>query len=226
MLGMIRSTIRRLLLSLSTRIDTIQVPFGEYESLQHRPGTLEYFNPRLRIMSTLVWLVPWIERMATDRALGRETIRVLDAGARDGWTVTLFEQLGFLKVTGVELVSELVGHARSQGRAVVRGDIHSLDFSDEQFDVVFCRHTLEHTLDPKKALAELIRVCASGGLIMVSLPIERRARGKHTTAVPNIRLLKQLARGQPVTILVAMRSEATRVIRPDGDEAVLLLRKN
>jgi len=151
----------------------------------------------------------------------------------------MLEQLGFPLATGVELVGALVDHARSHGRKVIKGDIQNLELPNGHFDVVFCRHTLEHTMNPAKALSEslehtmnpakalseLIRVCAPGGLILVTLPIERSARGKHTTAIPNLRLLKRLARGQPVSVLFCMRSVSTGVIRPDGDEALLLLRK-
>jgi SAM-dependent methyltransferase len=224
--GFMRALARRLFLNLKNRIDTIQVPTSEYEALQHRPGALEYVHPRLMIMSTLLYLVPWVERMAHDRAIPRESVKVLDAGARDGWTVTLFQQLGFQDVTGVELVGALVDHARSQGRNVLKGDIQNLELPTGRFDLVFCRHTLEHTTDPAKAIAELIRVCSPGGLVMVTLPLERRARGKHTTAIPNLRLLKRLASAHPVSTVKAMRSASTGVIRPDGDEALLLLRKD
>ena len=225
MIRLIHSWARRILLSLKTRIDTIQMPIDQYEALQFRSGTLEYVHPRLKIVSTLVWIVPWIDRLAHDRAIPQEQITVLDAGARDGWTVTMLEQLGFPLATGVELVGELVDHARSHGRKVIKGDIQNLELPNGHFDVVFCRHTLEHTMNPAKALSELIRVCAPDGLILVTLPIERSARGKHTTAIPNLRLLKRLARGQPVSVLRCMRSVSTGVIRPDGDEALLLLRK-
>lgn len=215
---------RRLILDLKGRVDTITVPQGEYESLQHRPGMLDYINPRVMIMSTLVYFVPIIDKMAKASGIERKDVTIFDAGARDGWTVHLFNELGF-KASGAELVSDLAKHAKSLGRDVVKGDIHDLKDKDASYDVVFCRHTLEHTMDPRKAMSELIRICKPGGLVFVTLPIERAAHGKHTTAVPNLRLLRGLADGQPVEAVELRRSASTGLIIPDGDEGLMILRK-
>ncbi len=217
---------RRIFLNLKTGIDTLSLPQDEYETGQYRPGTLEYVNPRVMIMSTLVWLLPHVDRNLAQRGVDRDEARVLDAGARDGWTVTLFEQLGFPQSEGVELVKPLVDHAQQQGRKVARGDIQDLaDIGDDLFDLVFCRHTLEHTMDPRKAITELVRVCRPGGLIYIVLPLERQAHGKHTTAIPNLRLLRKLADGLPVAVEQLQFSSATGCIIPDGDEALMLLQK-
>lgn len=217
---------RRLYLNLKSEIDTLSLPKDEYETAQYRPGMLEYVNPRVMIMSTLVWLVPHVDRNLEQRGIARDDARVFDAGARDGWTVALFEQLGFAQSEGVELVEPLVQHAQQQGRKVAKGDIQDLhDVGDDLYDLVFCRHTLEHTMDPRKALRELVRICRPGGLIYAALPLERKAHGKHTTAIPNLRLLKQLADDLPVVVEQLQFSCDTGRIVPDGDEALILLRK-
>ncbi len=225
--GATRLFARRVYLDLKQEIDTLTLPQEEYEAIQHRPGVLEYVSPRVMIMSTLVWLIPLVEEHLAARDIAREDARVLDAGARDGWTVALFEQLGFARAQGVELVDQLVDHATAQGRNVQKGDIQQLSgLEDGAFDLVFCRHTLEHTMDPRRALCELIRVARPGGLIYVALPLERQAHGKHTTAIPNLRLLGKLADGEPVEVIKLMRSADTGAIIPDADEALLLLRKS
>lgn len=217
---------RRLYLNLKSEIDTLTLPKDEYESGQYRPGMLEYVNPRVMIMSTLVWLVPFIDRNLEQRGIARDEFRVLDAGARDGWTVALFGQLGFAHTKGVELVDPLVQHAQQQGREVTKGDIQNLhEIENDTYDLVFCRHTLEHTMDPRKAMQELVRVCRPDGLIYVALPLERKAHGKHTTAIPNLRLFKQLADGLAVAVEELHYSSRTGRIIPDGDEALMLLRK-
>ena len=138
----------------------------------------------------------------------------------------LFQQLGFTSAEGVELVDELVEHAQQQGRKVTQADVQKLDgIDDNTFDLVFCRHTLEHTMDPGLALRQLVRVCAPEGLIYVSLPLERQAHGKHTTAIPNLRLLKQLAANEAADTVELRRSASTGYIIPDADEALLILRK-
>lgn len=217
---------RRAYLNLKQEIDTLTLPQDEYEAIQHRPGMLEYVNPRVMIMSTLVWLIPQVEAHFVSRGIAKGDARVLDAGARDGWTVSLLGQLGFPRAEGVELVDELVAHAKAQGRPVSKGDIQELDgLDDDSFDLTFCRHTLEHTMDPKRALSQLVRVTRPGGLIYIALPLEREAHGKHTTAIPNLRLLGRLADGEPVEIVKLQRSAVTGVIVPDADEALMLLRK-
>ncbi|MBZ9967645.1 class I SAM-dependent methyltransferase [Mesorhizobium sp. BR1-1-2] len=218
---MLRNIARRLYLGTRRNIDTRPMAADDYLKVQYRGDKLEYVLPRVKIISTVQYLIRFLEGR-------RPPSSILDAGARDGWTVSLFNQLGLDNVTGVELIEPLVAHAKANGRNVVQGDLHELPFADGSFGLVFCRHTLEHTMDPKKAMRELARVCEPGGIIFITLPIERNARGKHTVAIPNLRLLKQLAldaAGQRIDILKIARSAETRVIIPDGDEALLILRK-
>jgi SAM-dependent methyltransferase len=225
MLKSVRLAARRIYLELKTHADTINVSdANEYERLQYRPGQLEYTHPRKMILSTLEYFVPKLDQACASLGLERKDFSVLDAGARDGWTVEQLGEMGF-SAHGVELVTELVEHAQSQGRQVVKGDVQSLPFPNASFNAAFCRHTLEHTTDPRKALAELIRVTAPQGLIFVSLPIERAAHGKHTTAIPNLRVLRRLVHNEPVDVIDLQRSVNTGVIIPDGDEALMILRR-
>ncbi len=221
----IRMNLRKLLLNLKNDIDTIEVnDIKEYETLQWRQGVLEYVHPREMIVSSINYFLPKLDEARESLGLRRDQFRILDAGARDGWTVEQFGELGFI-AQGLELVSALVDHAQSQGRQVIKGDVQNMPFPDASFNAAFCRHTLEHTTNPSKALSELVRVTAPGGLIFVSLPLERRAQGKHTTAIPNLRVLKRLIEGMAVTVLDVKRSVDTGVIIPDGDEALMILRR-
>lgn len=49
-----------------------------------------------------------------------------------------------------------------------------IDLPNGSFDVVVCNHVLEHVRDYQRALAELRRVLRPGGLLIRSLPIDRR----------------------------------------------------
>jgi len=42
----------------------------------------------------------------------------------------------------------------------IQGDIHSLPFPDRSWNVVYCRHVLDHLPGYEKALSELTRVCS------------------------------------------------------------------
>lgn len=54
--------------------------------------------------------------------------------------------------------------------ADVRADICNLPFEDNEFDVIFCNHVLEHIPDDKKAMAELYRVIKPGGWGIFQVP--------------------------------------------------------
>lgn len=56
------------------------------------------------------------------------------------------------------------------GLADVAADISDLPFEDESFGLIVCSHVLEHVADDAGALAELRRVCAPGGRVLVMVP--------------------------------------------------------
>lgn len=54
--------------------------------------------------------------------------------------------------------------------ADVKADICNLPFSDNEFDMIFCNHVLEHIPDDTKAMQELYRVLKSGGMGIFQIP--------------------------------------------------------
>lgn len=52
----------------------------------------------------------------------------------------------------------------------LRGDITRLPFCDGAFDLIVCYHVLEHIPDDHAAMAELARVLAPGGLLILQVP--------------------------------------------------------
>ena len=54
--------------------------------------------------------------------------------------------------------------------ADVKADICDLPFKDNEFDVVFCNHVLEHITNDTKAMQELYRVLKPGGFGIFQLP--------------------------------------------------------
>lgn len=54
--------------------------------------------------------------------------------------------------------------------ADVKADICNLPFYDNEFDVIFCNHVLEHIPDDTKAMQELFRVLKSGGWAVLQIP--------------------------------------------------------
>lgn len=81
---------------------------------------------------------------------------VLDVGCGEGFLQEAFENLGFGYV-GVSLGAD-VTEAEKKTRNVWEQDFHFLSFADENFDLVFSRHALEHSPMPLFALMEWHRV--------------------------------------------------------------------
>jgi SAM-dependent methyltransferase len=107
-------------------------------------------------------------RFAAQFAPGR---RVLDAGSGEGYGTALLNDAGAASVIGLDVDDESVRHARKQyGIEFVHGDIATLPFPDDSFDLVVCFETIEHVGDPAAALGEFRRVLVDDGLLIISTP--------------------------------------------------------
>jgi SAM-dependent methyltransferase len=78
------------------------------------------------------------------------------------------------QVVGVDLTPALlrVGAARLRENGVgnvllQEGNVERLPFVDEAFDIVFCRSSLHHFGNPRRAVSEMMRVCRVGGRIVL-----------------------------------------------------------
>ena len=77
--------------------------------------------------------------------------------------------------TGIDLTPAMIEQARAlereQGLANVSwrvGDVLPLPFPDGAFSIVTARYAFHHFLDPRAVLAEMKRVCAPGGRVLVA----------------------------------------------------------
>lgn len=59
----------------------------------------------------------------------------------------------------------------SAHKAMIKLDLQEMDLPDSSVDVVLTPHVLEHVPDTKRALAELHRVLAPGGSVMLMIPM-------------------------------------------------------
>jgi ubiquinone/menaquinone biosynthesis C-methylase UbiE len=100
---------------------------------------------------------------------------VLDVGCGPG---TISADIARLvapgSVTGIDLSHEVIELARRNadgtGDANLSfhvGDVYDLHFADSSFDVVYAHQVLQHLSDPIRALGEMRRVLAPGGLVAV-----------------------------------------------------------
>jgi ubiquinone/menaquinone biosynthesis C-methylase UbiE len=103
----------------------------------------------------------------------RPTDTVLDLACGPGMLACAFAQVA-RHVTGIDLTPAMIERAqaleREKGRTNMTwhiGDVLPLPFADSSFSLAFTRYSFHHFLDPKAVLAEMIRVCAPGGRVVV-----------------------------------------------------------
>jgi len=68
------------------------------------------------------------------------------------------------------------------GKAMSVADITQTPFRDEEFDLIFCSHVLEHVPDDRKAMHELYRILAPDGFGILQVPIKTQRNGVPMTS--------------------------------------------
>jgi len=113
-----------------------------------------------------------ITRMMIDGLVQDGLIRaghsVLDIGCGQGLALEQFRAHG-LVATGITLGSD-AQVCRDKGFVAHEMDQNFMDFAAGSFDLLWCRHVLEHSVMPLFTLAEYRRVCRPGGLIYIEVP--------------------------------------------------------
>jgi SAM-dependent methyltransferase len=95
--------------------------------------------------------------------------RILDAGCGSGRNMVELSRYG--QVSGIELSPTSVEAARERSvGAVATGSIAEMPFAEDSFDLAVCLDVIEHLDDDRAALAELRRVVAPGGALLVTVP--------------------------------------------------------
>ena len=94
---------------------------------------------------------------------------LLDIGCSMGYTLRAARDLG-LDATGTDISRHAVETCRRLGFRALPGRLDTLPFADAAFGIVTMKHVLEHTPDPRRALAEVRRVLRPGGGLFVAVP--------------------------------------------------------
>lgn len=95
-------------------------------------------------------------------------LRLLDAGCGTGRRL---RDCAAAMATGVDLSPEMIAAGRDCLPPAVRllvGDVRALPFPDSSFDLVWCRLVIGHLPEGGPAYAELGRVTAAGGQVIVT----------------------------------------------------------
>ncbi len=98
---------------------------------------------------------------------------VLDAGCGPGLVACALAPL-VRSVTGTDVTPAMLTRAAdlARGRGIANvtflpGDMERLPFEAARFSLVVTRYTFHHLLSPRKALAEMVRVCRHGGRVAI-----------------------------------------------------------
>jgi len=105
---------------------------------------------------------------------------LLDAGCGDGIFSIELARRGYGVVVGMDVDRGKIALANRRVRSMnlndkvelLVGDVQHAPFTADSFDRVLCNCVLEHVPDDSKALAELVRVLRTGGILVVTAPSE------------------------------------------------------
>jgi ubiquinone/menaquinone biosynthesis C-methylase UbiE len=141
---------------------------------------------------------------------------VLDVGCGSGAMLAhLNRAVG--PATGVDVNPRVVEHARGRGLSSVSvAGVEQLPFPEGAFELVTCLDVLEHVPDDRGALAELRRVTAAHGLLLVTVPAYPSLWSGHDVAAGHVRRYRAGELG------AAAQSEGWRPVLETHFNALLL----
>lgn len=124
---------------------------------------------------------------------------VLDVGAGQGFCQPMFEKWG-MTYEGVALGPDILP-AEQAGKNVKRMDFHFLEYEDKSFDMVFSRHSLEHSPMPLLALMEWARVSVNYLGIILPAPEHYTFEGQNhysVMTIPSFMAVATVANWRPI----------------------------
>lgn len=103
---------------------------------------------------------------------------VLDLGCGEGFLISLIPDLTE-KIVGLDISKIALNRAREilkdKKKVELRwGNAEELNLPNESFDKIICSEMLEHTPQPRKVMEEIYRVLKNNGLLVISVPDEKR----------------------------------------------------
>lgn len=158
------------------------------------------------------------EVLATIEEFAEKPVQdIIDLGAADGRMLdAVHQKYKHAHCMGVEYNQELVDFAKAKFPylKIVQGDIHSLDFLGNSFDVGIATAVIEHVSNPVKIISEIKRVLKPNGIFILTSPVplwEHLAtlvghlkRGQHKTVI-TLKQLKSLVTNSGFTVLKAQK---------------------
>ncbi|MDR4504168.1 MAG: class I SAM-dependent methyltransferase [Candidatus Scalindua sp.] len=147
-------------------MNTSQLKIRKFENFVKRISEESYPEPTSSIHTAITEKM--IESLIIHYSLPDKG-RILDVGCGHGSALKLFHEKGF-RAVGITINREDFLACREKGFEVHQMDQTFIEFSDEEFDFVWCRHCLEHSFSPYLTLLELSRVLKQKGYMYIEVP--------------------------------------------------------
>jgi trans-aconitate methyltransferase len=148
---------------------------AEFEAMTERDERHWWYRGRRRIVLTVL-----------DQLRLPPGAKVLDAGCGSGRMLDELERYG--SVSGVDSSPLAVEAARARGHQHVEpAMLEQLPFPTGGFDLVTCLDVIEHVADDERGLAELWRVTAPGGYLLLTVPAYQSLWSAHDEANQHFR---------------------------------------
>ena len=138
---------------------TLKAPDGNYGSYL-REQLRETLRKKRLVGRKPIESFPLIDSLAERYDVKNKSI--LCAGCRNTDEIDIFRKLGTGRTVGIDLYSDVPD--------ILVMDMHAMSFPDDSFDVVYSRHSFEHTYDKFKAGREFVRVLRDQGIIAIEVP--------------------------------------------------------
>jgi 2-polyprenyl-3-methyl-5-hydroxy-6-metoxy-1,4-benzoquinol methylase len=94
---------------------------------------------------------------------------VLDIGCSTGSFLSFVKGMGFV-TTGVEPSQKLASHAKAIGHEVLNHDFHASLFPDAKFDLITCFDVIEHVVDPREFLLNVVQLMSPTSYLLIKTP--------------------------------------------------------
>lgn len=100
---------------------------------------------------------------------------ILDAGCRNGLFIGLAKHYGYNNVYGLDIVERNIKCCLDNGYNVKIGDCEKLsEIYNIKFDLIYCRHMLEHVRNPEKAIEEFYKCLNENGILFIVIPLQKK----------------------------------------------------
>lgn len=128
-------------------------PVYGFNSPYSEPGLIDKYLITYQIMQTLNML---------------DFTSILDVGGSEGYKAAMARDFFAIEAFSSDISQEACDRARDLYNISTKpSDMRKLDFDSESFDIVLCSESVEHVVNPKLCIEEMLRVAKKAVLITV-----------------------------------------------------------